>query len=377
MNARRWTGARSTTALGWIARVVFLLGVFGGCGSEGEPTPVAPVKDADPEGCAPGEWLREDGSCQPAGLPMDMPCPPGEWPDDKGGCQPAGLPLDMPCPPGEWLREDGGCQPAGVPPESCAEGFAPDGEAGCEVILPAEDCPKGQMAIPGETVCHEVAPCGTGDYGDIPVDPATTQFVNQAYAGADSDGSEAKPWKTIQPGIDAAEAGAIVAVAAGSYSEEAIIEDKPVVLWGRCPALVEVASTGTQFEAVQVRTGNAAMSEIRGLAMIGAQGALAVVGASGVVIEGVWIHDSDYGLYVADQGGPTSAKVTSSLIEATRTVGIFAGGSDVELSRIMVRDILTNGAGDFGDGIYVLDNPGTNRRANVQVTASVVVRIPA
>ena len=32
----------------------------------------------DPAGCPPGELPRADGSCQPAGLPPDMPCAPGE-----------------------------------------------------------------------------------------------------------------------------------------------------------------------------------------------------------------------------------------------------------------------------------------------------------
>ena len=376
MNARSWAGARAVTALGRGARGALILGILGGCGSGGEPapTPLPPVKDACAGECPPGEMLLENGCCQPAGLPPDMLCPPGEWPRDSGGCQPAGLPLDMLCPPGEWLREDGGCQPAGVPPEECAQGFAPDGEGGCDVILPAEDCPKGQMAIPGETVCHEVTPCGSGDYGDIPVEQATTQFVNQAYAGVDSDGSEAKPWKSIQEGIDAAEPGAIVAVAAGTYVEEATIQGKPVVLWGRCPALVEVAGTGPQLGAVQVFGENAEMSEIRGLAITGVQGALVVIGASGVVVEGVWIHDAGYGLYVTDEYGPTSAKVTSSLIEATHEFGAFIGGADVDLSRVVVRDILPTGAGTFGDGITILEDPGTNVRANVQITASVVER---
>ncbi|MBI4701007.1 MAG: hypothetical protein HY744_07590 [Deltaproteobacteria bacterium] len=123
-------------------------------------------------------------------------------PLDNGGCQPAGVPPDMPCPPGEALVDGGKCQPAGVPAEACGQGFEPDGNGGCEPILPAEPCPKGQMAVPGETECHEVAPCGAGKWGDIPADNAT-QYVDAAYAGGGSDGSAEKPWTSIQAGIDA------------------------------------------------------------------------------------------------------------------------------------------------------------------------------
>src|SRR4029079_675257 len=119
------------------------------------------------------------------------------------------------CPPGTMLLDDGGCQKAGVPPGACGQGFEPNGQGGCNAILPAAPCPPGQMAVPGDTQCHEVAPCGNGDYGTIPVE-ATTQFVNGAYPGSDSDGTNVRPWKHIQDGIDHAKSGAIVAVAAGS-----------------------------------------------------------------------------------------------------------------------------------------------------------------
>src|SRR6185503_14706066 len=101
----------------------------------------------------------------PAGLPDDMPCPPGELPLAGGGCQPAGLPPDMPC-PGEIELGDGTCAPAPLPAIDCAEGFEPDGNGGCNAILPAAACPQGQMAIPGETACHEVALCGQGTWGN-------------------------------------------------------------------------------------------------------------------------------------------------------------------------------------------------------------------
>jgi len=150
-----------------LALILLLALMIAGCGS-----PAAPPKPK-PKPCMPGELTRDDGTCQPAGLPPDMPCPPGELALDDGTCQPAGVPSDMPCPPGELALDDGTCQPAGVPPSACGAGFVPDGNQGCEPILPAAPCPEGKMATPGETACHEVAFCGHGTWGSIPVDADT------------------------------------------------------------------------------------------------------------------------------------------------------------------------------------------------------------
>src|SRR4051812_19559403 len=89
----------------------------------------------------------------------------------------------FPCPPG-GAQTEAGCEPAGIAPERCGGGFEPDEANGCEPILPAERCPEGQMAVPGEAACREIAPCGPAPWGDAPLDD-TTQFVDAAYAGGD------------------------------------------------------------------------------------------------------------------------------------------------------------------------------------------------
>src|SRR5262245_49664164 len=95
----------------WSLALLLVLLALGG-GSKESEAPVSgtgtPIKTC-PKGtvppvdgqCEAGVWLREDGCCQPAGLPPDMPCPPGEYELAGYGCVPAGLPPDMPCPPGE------------------------------------------------------------------------------------------------------------------------------------------------------------------------------------------------------------------------------------------------------------------------------------
>src|SRR4051812_10245317 len=86
----------------------------------------------------------------------------------------------------------GGCQKIGVPEGGCAEGFAHDGQGGCTAQLPVADCAKGTFAVPGETACHEVAPCGPAPYGDLPTS-GTVLRVDGSYAGGSSDGSAAHP----------------------------------------------------------------------------------------------------------------------------------------------------------------------------------------
>jgi Protein of unknown function (DUF1565) len=222
---------------GWMFSVPFSLPALISCGSD------APGKgDGEPPGrvaCTVGELSLPDGSCQSTGLPPDMACPPGER-----------------------ALSDGSCQPAGVPPEACAAGrFDPDGRGGCAPILPIDACPLGQMAVPGERACREVSPCGEGPWGDIPVE-ATTELVDQGYAGSDSDGSRERPWKTVREGIQAASPGAIVAVAEGRYTEDVVVFDKPVRLWGRCPALTEVVGAGFQRSAITLASERASGSEV-------------------------------------------------------------------------------------------------------------------
>lgn len=350
--------------------LLMLAFVMAGCGPGDLASSMEP-SDAGSDGCSPGELPRDGGGCQPPGLPPDMRCKPGELELDDGGCQPAGLPPDMPCPPGELPLDGGGCQPAGVPPEACGKGFEPDGQQGCNPILPADPCSKGQMAVPGDTQCHEVAPCGTGDYGDIPVE-ATTQFVNGSYAGTDSNGTQAKPWKHIQEGIDHAVVGAIVAVAAGSYTEDLFIKPKPVRLWGRCPALVEVVGTGKAIATVQAVYETSSHTELHTIAVTGPGGGVLAVGSREVIIDHVWIHDTtDRGLKADDGLGLTSITVSGSLVEATTLLGIYVGGADATIGGTVVRATQPKG-GIGGHGIQVEYDADSNVRSKLTLRGSLL-----
>ncbi|MGK4001520.1 right-handed parallel beta-helix repeat-containing protein [Sorangium sp. So ce1036] len=316
----------------------------------------------DAKSCAPGAVAGVDEGCAP------RPCGPGEIPLEAGVCQPAGLPPDMSCPPGQ-LALDGQCHPAGLPPEACGEGA--EGHRRCAEILPATMCPEGKMAIPKERACREVASCGDGPWGEIPVE-TTTQFVDGAYEGDDSDGTATRPWTTIQRAIDEAQDGAIVAVATGSYTEDVVIRDKAVRLWGRCPGRVTIHGTGQRPAAVQVLRKVASRTEIRSLAVTGTGKGLSVGGARDVTIEQVWVHgSSELGVEVRGEPGSTSALLKGSLVEQNHDTGVLVQGSEATLEGTVIR-ATRPGAEGRGRGIEIESDPDTGTHANVSVRASVI-----
>jgi len=294
-----------------------------------------------------------------------------EAPTAGGGGAGAGGGGTMPCEPGEaWI--DGECLAAGIPPEACGAGFQPTAERGCRPVLPDEPCPKGLMAVPGETTCRPVAPCGTGPWGTIPVEP-DTQYVDGAYAGGDSDGTADKPWTTIQAGVDAALPGAIVAVAAGSYEEWVDVTTGQVRLWGRCPELVEIVGP-PDLPSVSVMAG-ADGAEVRDLAVRGGGFGVGSSGALDVLLDRLWVHDvAGRGIEVAKFLGPSRVAIRRSLIEANRAQGVFAEGAEVAMEGVVIRDTEPDPNFGVGRGIYLTDHPDTSQPSRATVTGSVVER---
>ncbi|WP_437315229.1 hypothetical protein [Sorangium sp. So ce385] len=290
--------------------------------------------------------------------------PPAETPDGDGGSGGTAVPG---CAPGE-LATASGCEPAGIPPEACGAGFTP-GDRACAPVLPPAPCAAGTMAVPGETACREVAPCGEGAWGDLPVDEQT-QFVDAAYAGADSDGSAARPWTTVGDGVLAAAPGGVVAVAAGTYAEDVIV-DKPVRLWGICPAMVEIAGVGPDTSAAITVEPGADAAEIRGVAVRGAGAGIVVSGASGVVVDEVWVHGTGaQGVKVHNEHGPSQLTVRGSLIEEAHSVGAHSRGAELVLESSVVRGTLE--VGEFrGSGVAANRGEG-NAPASIAVRASVI-----
>ncbi|MBW2527702.1 MAG: hypothetical protein JRI23_26205 [Deltaproteobacteria bacterium] len=223
------------------------------------------------------------------------------------------------------------------------------------------------MAIPGETVCREVAPCGTETWDGIPVE-ANTQYVDASYPGSDSDGSEARPWTTIQEGVDAAEPGAIVAVAEGTYTGQVSIADKAVRLWGRCPDRVVLQGTGGYVLNVGP---NAHDTELRDLQVTGNIGwaAVGIHESLDVLVDKMWLHDvaGSRGLDLTGDHGPTSVTVSDSLIERVRTTSIMFWGIDATIERSVVRE----GVESINSGAHRLLNVAVNTVSTNPSTAVV------
>lgn len=305
----------------------------------------------------------------PQAVPPHECLPPSRVVGDR--CLEPGV-QDTGCPAGTLGVDAESCQPAGVPAELCAEGFEPDGKMGCEPILPAEPCPAGQMAVPGESACHPVMPCGAGRWGDIPAD-ATTIYVDGSYPGADSDGTAAKPWTTVSEAVAAAPANALVAIGAGSYVEDVVV-DKPLHIWGVCPEQVELAGTTEGYAALFFYGPGATGSEVRGLALTGDKLGILIVGAEDVVVEQVWVHDAlRHGISFEDALGPTSGTVRQALLEQNHETGVLVRASAVTIERVVVRGTLPNlGNQTGGQGIYSDANPETGAPATAIVRSSVV-----
>ncbi|AUX39695.1 uncharacterized protein SOCE26_010900 [Sorangium cellulosum] len=300
-----------------------------------------------------------------AGAPEE-PCAPGTLRLESGSCQPAGLPPEMPCPPGEVVVSDGRCRAAGVPPDGCGEGFAWDGRGGCEVILPAP-CLAAQVAVPGDSTCRDIAACGLSSYGIIPVD-ADTQHVNAAYRGGDSDGSRQRPWTRIQDGIDAVKPGGIVAVAAGRYLEDVVVDGKPATVWGRCPGLVDLSGVGER--ALSIRGRQARGSVLRGVAITGPGAGVRVDGSEDILLDRVRIHAT--GARGLEARHPATVTLRDSLVEDTRDAAVAAFGGRMRVERTVVRRTRPNQEGKGGRGIGAQPYSAAQGRPRLEVVSSVI-----
>jgi hypothetical protein len=257
----------------------------------------------------------------------------------------------------EVALADGRCMRPGARPEDCGAGFVHDGEYGCEPVLPEAPCAPGTMAVPGETACREVAPCGEGSWGDIPVDGATV-YVDADYGGGDGDGSEARPWPTIGEAIAAAAPGALVAIAAGSYVGNVVVTGKPVRLRGVCPAQVTIVGTAAAVApcpaAAVCVTGGAHGSELRGVAIRGDANGIVVSAAEDLRIEEVWLHDNALrGIDVEVIAGPASVHVVGSLLEQNHDVALLGAGTALTVERSVIRGTQPAQDGEFGRGLSV------------------------
>jgi len=375
--------------------VAFVASTAAACGSSDRAPPAPP-----PAGCGALEVRAADGSCAAVGVPASA------------------------CAAGFTATGDGACAPV-LPAGDCADGtMAVPGDAACASVGPAEPpaCAAGTMAIPGESACRDVADCGTSPWGDAPATTSTV-YVDAAYAGATSDGSMTSPFKTIGAAVAAASSGAVVAIAAGRYAESLALA-KPIKLWGRCPKLVDIASSGAPAAIAIGATAGA--SEIHALSITGdAAGVTVAAGADGVVIDRVRVHDTasfgvnasasvsvarslfegvaaggvrvvgatgtiDASVMRAIKGDPADrlswgegvraasgadVTVTKTLVEGAHEAGVLAVDSSLHVSGMVIRDTERDlGVGGYGYGIEMSIHPGGGSARRLDVSDTLVAR---
>lgn len=297
--------------------------------------------------------------------------PPPDCPDGTVEAHGACVPRFDDCEILEIPVRGGGCAPVGVPPEACPDGFVSDGEGGCEAVLPPAPCEPGRMALPGDTACAPVAPCGDGRWGDVDVDEDTL-YVDAA-AEADGDGSAGQPLRTLSEALETASATGArrIAVAAGTYHEQVVL-DRDVALHGRCPDLVEIVGPDTASTFALRLTGPA---EVRGVSVTGTAGI--EVTSAGARIAATRVHGTVAGAVTVLGDGDNAADLSMErvLIEETIRTGLTVRGAEAEVRDLEIRAVSpTFDQGRLGRGIQVFpatdDTPGVLRLTRGIVTAT-------
>lgn len=273
-------GSHGMNHLLWM---LLVSGLAIGCGSAQEP---GTLKEDDQEhhtneeennelpDCPSGEF-GDQGACLPSpprGTPVEE-CPSGEFRahpsiDEEGIClpeKPRGTPAAE-CPSGEFLdhdefqgegiclpkrpqMEDWDC-PEGWETETLAAGVTEEAET-FDACRPPElptECPEGQWPSlrDGGCVQHGIACPQSEPWPEESVlleaaegFDGTVLYVDADAEQGEEDGSRQAPFLTIGEGVDAAEAGDIVAVGTGIYQEYVHIEEAIAVV-GACSAQTRV-----------------------------------------------------------------------------------------------------------------------------------------
>lgn len=259
-----------------------------------------------------------------------------------------------------------------MPRDACGPGFHPDDAAStCEVVLPIDACPKGQLAVPGDEACRPVAECGDDPYGDLPQGASITH-VDGRYGGGASDGTRERPYRTVAQGLAAASAGGVVAVAAGTYVEDVTVPPG-VRLYGRCPSMVEIRGIPTRPESWPIILKNG--SELHRVAVTSATPAIAVFGASDALIEEVWVHDVGDAAVVAQATATVrraSVTVRRSLIERATKFGVVGTASTVKVEDSVVRGVALAAGAKGGEGLVAQEDPDTGEQSTFEVRGSVI-----
>lgn len=249
------------------------------------------------------------------------------------------------------------CAPVAFP---CGPGFLA-AEIGCAPVAPKDVCPRGTMALPGETVCKPLGGC------DRALPSGATVYVDASKTGGD--GTRERPFTTIGAAVAAITADdTIVAIARGVYQEN-IKLTRRVRLFGECATSVEIQGTDPALPTID---GLKTAFEVHRVSVTGAYVGIRTTDSVGTVIEDAWIHDTaERGISIEGPNRDTEATVRRVLVEAPSYAGITALGAKVTLDEVAIRGVRLRG-GSGGFGLVANAHPATMTKAHAAARRVVI-----
>ena len=286
-----------------------------------------------------------------------------------------------PCGPNAVPLAGGECETVGV--TACPNGANPDEGGGCPAVLTPVPCDPANPFTPGgETFGSEA--CGTVRCAPSPPPiggASAVHHVNGELAGADADGSEKKPWKTIQEALNhVAVDGTAILIEKGEYREDLIVQGwRGVELIGTCPEEVSIRGTGDRApptgwpcgsdgpKAALCVASTAPETVIQRLTVTGGGDGVAIVGATGVKLERVAaINTERYGVRIEELWRsrnaaplPASASLTNVSVRRAAGAGLYVAGATVEKAQDLLVAEVRQRNGYLGYGVSV--RPGAKQ----------------
>jgi hypothetical protein len=276
--------------------VALLVVLASACGSSSSSTP-APAACTDPS-CTPSGDGCPEGLARDAATSACLDVAPAE------DCGPG---------TGAFLGSTT-CKPIGW--TACAPPFEADPSGwGCRPVV-AASCPAGTMSALGSSSCTPVGDCSA----HFP--PANATLFVDAKATT-TDGTH---FTSVFAAAQSARAGAVIAVAPGTYVEDVDVMRSNVTIVGKCAAEVIIQNPGDRRAGILVTDG-----------------------ARGVRVHGLTLRGHYSGVLVK---AGSEARLEDSLVLASRWQGAYVAepGSKLAIARTLIDDVVLDEIGKFGWG---------------------------
>jgi len=240
----------------------------------------------------------------------------------------------------------------------------------CRPVLPDNRCNKDAIEVIGHAKCQPVADCGQGTYDKIKI-TTKTLFVNQSFTGASSDGSMSKPFKTIGEAlkISLSTSKTHIALAAGKYQENVLLDNTNVELEGRCPQMVIISGDKKSTATLLIRDSTV---KLTGVAITGPGYGVYQINST-LGMERVVVRDCQVAGMISTSGSILTT--LDSLFDTNRGFGLAMHGTKATITRTVFRDNLPDKTGGRnGFGIQVGVDSNDLKSSSAKIVDSVFLR---